>query len=201
MTKVRTTTEGERFLHKDLWRVVERQLDHAADTPKGAFYDDLVAMVFASHALEAYLNFVGGRIAPEVWKDEREFFRREPYRGFDGKVRKVLDLVALPEPNRDARPYSTVWLLKDLRDQIAHAKPVTFSSVVEHGADEEPSMLHSPLRDIVSRENAVRARDDIRQFIDIIHKAAIPKVNDIWFGEAAFGGTLQYSSRSSTLAT
>ena len=201
MTKVRTTTEGERFLHKDLWRVVERQLEHAEGTPKGAFYDDLVAMVFVSHALEAYLNFVGGRVAPELWKNEREFFRKEPYRGFDGKVRKVLELVELPEPSRDSRPYSAVWLLKDLRDRIAHAKPMTFCTVVEHSADDEPSMLRSPLRDIVSNENARRARDDIREFIDSVHKAATPKVSDMWFGDAAFGGTLQYSSRGSTLAT
>ena len=65
MKSVRTSVEGERFLHKDLWRVVERQLDHALGTPRGAFYDDLVAMVFALHALEAYLNFVGERVAPE----------------------------------------------------------------------------------------------------------------------------------------
>jgi hypothetical protein len=201
MTRARTTVEGERFLHKDLWRVVERQLEHAMGTPKGAFYDDLVAMVFALLALEAYLNFVGERIAPEIWKDEREFFRREPYRGFDGKLRKVLELVGIAEPARDVRPYSTVWLLKDLRDLIAHAKPMRFGSIIEHRVDEEPSIFHSPLRDVITHENAERARDDIKTFIESIHAAAIPKVNDIWFGPAAFGGMLQYSSSHGTIAT
>ena len=145
MKTVRTSVEGERFLHKDLWRVVERQLDHALGTPRGAFYDDLVAMVFALHALEAYLNFVGERVAPEIWKDEREFFRNVPYRGFDGKVRKVLELVGLAEPACDIRPYSTVWVLKDLRDLIAHAKPMTFVKVIEHSSEEELLFLESPL--------------------------------------------------------
>jgi len=45
------------------------------------------------------------------------------------------------------------------------------------------------------------ARDDIKAFIETIHTAAIPKVNDIWFGPAAFGGTVQYSSSHGTLAT
>jgi len=147
MAKARTLIEGERFLQKDLWRVVERQLEHATLVPTGAFYDDLVAMVFALHALEAYLNFVGERIAPDIWKDEREYFRKTPYRGFDGKVRKVLELSGLAEPSRDVRPYSTVWLLKDLRDLIAHAKPMRFGSVVEHESNDKPSLLHSPLRD------------------------------------------------------
>ena len=202
MGTTRTLVEGERFLHKDLWRVVERQLDHSTAMPMGAFYDDLVAMVFALHALEAYLNFVGERIAPEIWKDEREYFRKERYRGFDGKVRKVLELVGIAEPSRDVRPYSTVWLLKDLRDVIAHGKPIRFSNVVEHGMDEEPSLTHSPLRDVVSRENAERARDDVRAFADAIHAAAIPKLkHEIWFGLSAFGGTFQYSSGHTTFAT
>lgn len=202
MTKARTLVEGERFLHKDLWRVVERQLEHAVGTPRGAFYDDLVAMVFALHAREAYLNFVGECIAPDIWKDEREYFRREPYRGFDGKVRKVFDLVGIAETARDVRPYSTVWLLKDLRDIFAHAKPMRFGSVIEHSFDGEPSLLHSPLREVVTHENAERARDDIKAFTEAIHAAAIPKVkDDIWFGPTAFGGTFQYSSGHTTLAT
>jgi len=52
-----------------------------------------------------------------------------------------------------------------------------------------------------ARENAEPARDDIKAFIETIHTAAIPKVNDIWFGPAAFGGTVQYSSSHGTLAT
>ena len=66
MDMVQTFIEGERFLHRELWRVVERQLNHASVTPKGAFYDDLVAMVFALHTLEAYLNFAGERLAPRI---------------------------------------------------------------------------------------------------------------------------------------
>src|SRR5688572_20133205 len=99
-TRVQTTVEGERFIHKELWRVVERQLDHAKRIPSGAFYDHLVAMTFAFHTLEAYLNYVGEKLAPDIWKDERNYFRKEPFRGFDGKVRKVLELVGVAEPAR-----------------------------------------------------------------------------------------------------
>jgi len=138
---------------------------------------------------------------PRIWKDEREFFRNVPYRGFDGKVRKVLELVGLAEPARDIRPYSTVWVLKDLRDLIAHAKPMKFDKVIEHSSEEELLFLESPLRDVVTRDNAERARDDIKAFVESIHTAAISKVKDIWFGPAAFGGTLQYSSSQTKVAT
>lgn len=195
----RTTIEGQRFLHKDLWRVVKRQLEYSKANPKGAFYDDLVAMVFALHALEAYLNYVGEHLAPEVWIDERNYFRREPNRGFDGKLRKVLELCGLPEPSREARPYKTVWDLKTLRDLMAHAKPERLLLDVHHHVDEEPPLLNTPLDEAVTAEKAQQAYEDISSFAQSIHSAAGPKIRDIWFGDLAFGGALQFGSGSTSL--
>src|SRR4051794_8056667 len=120
----RVEVEGEHLLHRILWQVVERQLSNASKNPSGSFYDDLAAMVFASHALEAYVNFVGERLDPEFWKDERIHFRAT---GFAGKLSKILELCGIEEPSKTERPYSTVWTLKALRDRIAHAKPERFS--------------------------------------------------------------------------
>jgi hypothetical protein len=201
-TSVITTIEGERFVHKALWRTVERQLDHATEKLTGSRSDHLVAMVFAFHALEAYLNYVGERIAPDVWKDERDYFSRQPYRGFDGKMRKVLQLVEMPEPSREERPYSTVWLLKELRDLIAHGKPIRFTAVLEHSRDDEPLMFYSPVKDVVSPENAHRARDDIKDLIERIHAAAQPKVkadDDYYFRLPALDGPSAYNTSHSTV--
>ena len=199
-----TLTEGTHFLHKELWRIVGRQLDHGMAQPTGSFYDNLVAMVFALHTLEAYLNFVGDLLAPDTWKDERKFFRIEPYRGFDGKLRKVLELVGISEPARDIRPYSTVWFLKDFRDLISHAKPERFKSTKDHSVDEEPQLHHMPFDERITRENAERARDDIAAFIEMIHVAAkprVPKDKAAWFGSVALEGLLQIASGHTILRT
>lgn len=196
---VQTTIEGQRFLHKDLWRVVKRQLDYSKVNPKGAFYDDLVAMVFAFHALEAYLNYVGELLAPQIWIDERNYFRKEPYRGFDGKVRKVLELCGLPEPKRELRPYKTVWDLKELRDLMAHAKPERLALDVHHHIDEEPPLLSTSLDTTVTAENAQNAYEDIATFAQSLHNAARSEISDIWFGDFAFGGVHQFGSGSTSL--
>src|SRR5438045_8862402 len=143
--RLMTSVEGERFIHKELWRVVIRQLEHAKANPSGAFYDDLVAMTFAFHALEAYLNYVGEKLAPDIWKNERSFFSKQPFRGFDGRIRKVFELVGLPEPARDARPYSSVWLLKGLRDLMAHGKVERIASPFKHDQPEEPPWVLEPM--------------------------------------------------------
>lgn len=199
MNTARTTIEGQRFLHKELWRVVERQLTYSDANPKGAFYDDMVAMVFASHAFEAYLNYVGQLLAPAIWADERNFFRREPYRGFDGKVRKVLELVGVTEPDRSVRPYKTVWSLKGLRDLMAHAKPENLLLDVDHPVDEEPPLLTTALDAVVTAASAKEAREDIKSVAQTIHSAARSKISDIWFGDLAFGGVLQYGGGSTSL--
>jgi len=202
---LRTDIEGEVFVHRQLWRVVLRQVDRAAATPKGAFLDDLVTMVFAFHTLEAYLNFVGERLDPHLWKNERDFFRREPYRGFEGKVRKVLELTDLPEPSRSSRPYGTVWLLKELRDLIVHAKPEKFSRTVYHGglAEEEPNLTHLPFGGLVTAENARIAVHDVEAFIEGIHSAAAATLvpADVWFGDKALSGPLQRGTGSTAVAT
>ena len=103
--EVLTTHEGESFTHRSLWCVVARQIENAEARPTGALYDDMAAMLFALHAFEAYLNFLGMRLAPDLWNDEQNFFRKEPYRGFEGKVRKVFELCRLTESDRLAKPY------------------------------------------------------------------------------------------------
>ena len=50
VTRVETTYDGEHFLHKELWRVVDRQIAHSERFPQGSLYDDMIAMVFASRA-------------------------------------------------------------------------------------------------------------------------------------------------------
>jgi hypothetical protein len=196
-----TTVEGENFNHRLLWFVVKRQLEHGTSKPAGAYHDDLVAMVFALHSMEAYLNFIGERLDPATWANEREFFSRGTYRGFAGKMRKVLELVALAEPAKDARPYSTIWLLKNLRDQIAHPKTekYAFTSILppDHSIG---AYFVAPFQGLVTRENAEMAYEDVENFADQIHEAAKPKLNDIIVGSRAFRGPLSMGSGSTNVA-
>lgn len=197
---LRTSFEGEHFLHRMLWRVVLRQIEHATKNPQGAFHDHLVAMVFAFHTFEAYLNFAGERLAPEIWANERDYFRKEPHRGFDGKVRTIIGLVGIAEPDRTSRPYSSVWLLKELRDLIAHAKPEKFSETIDHPENEEPSFRRSQVEALVTHDNAFQTSRDIEDFIEMLHQAPIPRVHDIWFGDKALKGVIGHSGSHTSIA-
>ncbi len=101
--------------------------------------------MFAYHTVEAYLNYVGERIAPAIWKDERNFIRNEPYRGGSGKLRKIPDDVGLPWTPED-RPLKTVLELKEIRDIIAHGKAEKLQGELLHPPGTEAPYMVSTLR-------------------------------------------------------
>jgi hypothetical protein len=196
-----TTFEGKELLHRELWRIVEREMTHADELTRGWFEPTLVAMVFAFHTVEAYLNFVGGQLDPQTWADERSYFRNEPYRGLAGKLHKVLDLVGLPWAP-DVRPLKTVLELKTLRDLIAHGKPEKLAGQMAHSRDIEVPFPVSTLRSLATPKGRLSPiLKDVEQLLDQIHKLAKPRIADIWFGDRALRGPSTYSVRHTTLAT
>lgn len=204
---LKTTYKGEALIHRWLWNVVEDNAKIAREREEGWFNPTLVCEVFAFHTVEAYMNFIGERIAPEIWQHERNYFKNEPYRGWDGKLRKVLELVNLNyQPDR--APMSTVVRLRTLRDLIAHGKSETIAGEQVHGLDIDPPWLPaSTLRSAVAvREDLPGILADIESLLDDIHKRAAPMVKQrwtgsgkaIWFGTRALRGPGQYSTRSTT---
>jgi hypothetical protein len=163
---------GEEYVHKAVWLVVKRQVAHAKANPKGAALDDLVALVFASHALEGYVNFLGAKIAPDLWDDERTHFQQS---GLDGKLEALHTKCGLPALDKGRRPYSTFRELKRLRDLIAHPKTIVFpperTEYVE--GKEPPPFVLGHLERAVSRLPAVRAMEDVRAIANRLHEAAV----------------------------
>jgi hypothetical protein len=155
----------------------------------------------AFHTVEAYLNFIGDHLAPEIWEDERNFFRREPYRGWDGKLRKVMELVEMPWPHPIERPLKTILELRDLRDLIAHPKPEKLNSETLHAEGTEAPFLASTLRSKFTPKDKVgKAVHDVEQFLNHIHRLALPRVDDILFGTDALRGPDEHSWGSTTVS-
>jgi hypothetical protein len=194
-----TKYKARSFLHRELWRVVAMQGEIATERQgRGKFYNDLVAMVFALHTVEAYLNFIGELLAPAIWKDERNYFRKQPYRGFEGKLRKVMELVSLPLAP-DVRPLKTVLELKELRDLIAHPKTEQLGGSVKTRGREVPFPLAVfTLEKKVTGDACAVAVNDVEEFLDRIHTAVGPKVDDIWSGTRALRGPAFHASHVST---
>lgn len=105
---LRTTDDGRELFHRHLGTIVEAEAKRADEAEREWRNPTVVAMVFAFHTVEAYLNYVGEQLDPKLWRDERNSFRNEPYRGWEGKLRKIMELVALAWPEPVERPLKTV---------------------------------------------------------------------------------------------
>ena len=166
-------SDGEEYPHRTAWAVVIPQLEHGETNPTGSFYDDLVAMVFAFHAMEGYLNFIGGKITPDLWADERTTFKNT---GLTGKLEAICERCGMSMPDKGRRPYQTVSGLKELRTRMAHPKIIEVRSRVEFAADKLPPIFRKSYpANLVSHERALRARDDVKWLADEIHKAAVAR--------------------------
>jgi hypothetical protein len=191
--KLIETSSREEYLHKETWRVVPRQLMYAESNPIGATYDDLVAMVFAFHTLEGYLNYLGEKIAPDLWRDEREQFADS---GFKGKLSSICERCALESPDFGTRPYGTLLELKKLRNAMAHPRTRKTSSKKEYDERKSPPMFHPTyLEQFVTHNKALRAHDDVKSIVTQIHAAALAK-----FRRSTSIRTLSKASQASLLS-
>jgi len=161
----------------------------------------LAAIVFAAHALEDYVNFLGEKIAPERWRNEWVEFRQS---GTTGKPRALEEICCLEHLPAGKRPFSTVQKLKGIRDQIAHPRtlvnPVTSTHYRE--GKEPPLFRSSWVEKFATRQQAERAIADVEEIVRRLHEAACP-----WFpmleliGPDPLGGILGMRSTTAHLST
>ena len=190
-------SDSVEYLHMHAWRVVKRQINYAERNKKGALYDDLVAMVFASHCIEGYANFLGERIAPELWMDEKRHFRDA---GLAGKLDKIIELCGITDLDKGKRPYSTILALKILRDSMAHPRTIRAKGRKTFTEGKEPPLFaKSYLENLVSHKKAIRVRDDLNRLANHIHNAALVRFRDKQLGTDALEGIIGLRSTSMTL--
>jgi hypothetical protein len=170
--RVAQESESDAYLIMEAWQVVKRHIQHAEAVPQQALNEDLVAMIFAFHTMEGYLNYVGQRIAPELWINERATFKP----GLSGKLNAVYERCGVGRPNLGKRTYSTLIELKKLWDRVAHRQTRRGRGPIESLVHEpSPSFANSRLASVVSHRMAVKARDDVKRIVDEINSAAITR--------------------------
>jgi hypothetical protein len=154
---------------------------------------------FAFHSLEGYLNFVGDKIAPELWADERETFKKT---GLFGKLTAICERCSISVPDKGRRPYATVAELRNLRDAMAHPKTRKVRGRIEFVEGKPPPLFaKSYLASLVSHEKTLRARDDVKQIADHIHQAAGARFPHAGLGRDALEGIHSTRSTSTRLLT
>ena len=163
---------GQAFTHQYLWNSASFLLSHPESKSRMEFR--MAAMVMAYFSYEAYLNLIGARIDPAAWKDERKFFSRQPYRGTEGKLKRICEQIGI-EIERDKRPYLTIRGLKTLRNFLAHGKHELYAYEAEVQMNQTPDIFHVSIYKMVTAKKTNDALKDTAEFLESLYAKIIEK--------------------------
>jgi hypothetical protein len=183
----------EIYNHRILWRVAELNLYMATSSQKNAKFYALGAMLLYFFAFEGYLNWLGNRIAPEAWEEEREFFSRPPYQGGLGKYRFLTKVVRLSAPGASQGPFQTAKELLKLRDMAVHPRAEAGDRLVKFANSHFPPHYRGRLAEKVSPKKASRARDHLSKLAEDLHIGAKSSYPELLWEDQAFGLSLRCS--------
>lgn len=126
--RLQATTTTHTYVY--CWIAARQALKRAQEEPRGSFYFNTMAGVFAAFTVEAFLNHLGQRRVPD-W----EVFERKL--GPRGKLLLLQQQLRF-SADQGKRPFQPFYNMLRLRDALAHGKTVTVATdvVVDNPEDE-----------------------------------------------------------------
>lgn len=192
--KKTTNQTFETYNHRILWEAADKNLQLATSSSNDRKYFALGGMFLFFAAFEGYLNWLGTRIAPEVWEDERQFFSRAPYQGTIGKYRFLAKILNLPVADASKGPFQTLKKLRKLRDMVAHPKPEAGTRSVKVKEGHFPPHHQGNLAKNISPNAASEAKDHLKKLAEQLHSEAKRLYPDSVRESEAFGSMLGYET-------
>jgi len=159
--KVRRQAKKHIYVHNSLSNAAyhfKQTVDERVEKDEltGITFDILAVLIFLAFTVEAKINFLGYKLFPS-WAE------RDP---FLSKLKRVVAHLSL-QADFGTRPYSTIKTLKDLRDSLAHGKPVylEWDEEVVIDADQVDPMvdLRADWESHCTQDFAQQAYDDVQE--------------------------------------
>ncbi|MGD0993490.1 MAG: hypothetical protein ABR998_13575 [Gemmatimonadales bacterium] len=171
----RARITGEHFTHRYLWSVAQTLGSQASAAEEGQGVLRLAEMLFTYLAFEAYLNYLGARLCPQEWANEREFFGSGQFHGTVGKAEYLAHQLSVDlAPGK--RPLQTVVELDRRRDKLVHGRTESLDREVTFKDPAELSSVEPEIHTLADEKFLGRALEDVEVCCDALHAAAIAKV-------------------------
>jgi hypothetical protein len=188
--KARVT--GEHYTHRSLWSAAEilRQRGRPDQDAFGIFV--MASMLFVYLSFEAYLNDLGIRVSPKMWKDEKAAFGRGQYRGTLGKAEYLAGELRLPL-SRGSRPFQTVVELDHRRDMVVHGHTEILDREVQYLDPRQLSAILPEIRALSDIDFLDRAFEDTESVCDKMQARAQARLGShVVLSPRAFRGMLMH---------
>lgn len=184
--------EEEIYTHEYLWRSASALLVSAENEEHLSYRFLLPSLLMSFMAFEAFVNFAGFALLPELWADEKIHFKGK---GIDGKIELITTKIPSFQFKKGEALYQRIKSLENFRDAVSHGKVLATQYLVEHKSDGSHFRFNHVWDKYLSIGAVNAARADIKEFCQSVTVAA-RKTSDhhLHFHFDAFDGSLASGS-------
>jgi len=155
------SVEEEIYTHEYLWRSASMLLEKAEAEDEASYHFLLPSLLMSFMAFEAFVNFCGFVLLPELWKEEKKHFKGK---GIDGKLEVIVGKLPSFSWRKSEPPYQRIKSLEAFRDIVAHGKVVATQYVAEQKEDGSHFQFKHVWDSYLSVGAVKNARADIKSF-------------------------------------
>ncbi len=166
--KVKIKKERTVRTYAELWLTSNCLLMRGQENKEASFHQYMASLVFTAFALEAYLNHIGAKIF-KCWTDLERLSPKE-------KINVIAEHLDV-QVDYGKRPWQIMKKLFGFRNDIAHGKSVKVKSeevilLINHKNEDLHKFVLTSWEKFCTERNAVKAREDVENIIETIHKAS-----------------------------
>jgi hypothetical protein len=129
------TVSEEIYTHVYLWNAHRRIRRIWENGDRQGGHEAVASLLLAYLAFEAFVNFCGEVVLPEIWAREREYFRGMKGSEIENKIAELANALPAFKWEKGKRPYQSVRALRDFRDSVAHGKLLRSQYLAEWSDD------------------------------------------------------------------
>lgn len=167
MTHKHQVTE-QIFTHKILWREANDLFEKSERAQqKGERNSFLSSLLFYFLAYEAFINFSGYLLLPDIWEKEKEYFKGNNA-GLESKIKKIVRKFQEEGHSfnweKGQSPYQRIKLLEDFRHAIVHGKVIANKYTTILKDEDNHIRWDMPWDKFIQHDEIKQSKKDIRLF-------------------------------------
>jgi len=194
------SVSDEIYTHEYLWRTANLMLEESLKEENlkkiKSFYFRLSALLTSYLAFEAFINFSGYVLLPQIWEDEKNHFKGKGDT-IEAKIHKLNEVLTDFEWKRGERPYQNIKKLKDFRDMVVHGKVNASNYEVLSKHDGSDIKWEHDWDTFTTIEKVKTFMHDIKSFCQSLLESMRKKSNHTHLIFDAFEGPLGFSTGES----
>ena len=190
-----SSIEEEIYTHEYLWRSASMLIEKAEEQNNGSYHFLLPSLLMSFMAFEAFVNFYGFVLLPDLWKDEKENFKGK---GVEGKLEVIVEKLPGFSWQKGNPPYQRIKSLEDFRDIVAHGKVVATQYVAQRKEDGSHFQFKHAWDSYLSVGAVKNARADIKSFCESLLIELRKASDHLHLNFSAFEGCLASGSGKSS---